>query len=804
VKYVATVGLGIHVQLKTASKLFCACPTQVADQPNAHVCPVCLGYPGVLPRLNRLAVEQGVRVVQALGMEVAGELRLDRKHYVYPDLAKSFQTTQVCAPLGRGGEVEVEVRGKRVSCRLREAHLEEDAATLDHTAYESKLDFNRAGAPLLEIVTEPDLHIGEEAEALLRHLQLLLRTIGASEANPELGQLRCDVSISVAREGGPPGTRVEIKNLSSPRLVRLAIDAELEHQVGLLDQGKRVQQETRGWNENRGLTEGMRSKETAPDYRYLSEPDLPVVMLKRADLDRIAQSVAELPDARAARFGREFGLTRIVARELVSEPAAADYFESCARLVGDGGLAASWTLNQVREIEKRHDHPFSPPVVPSERLAELLGLVREERVSTGNARKLLEMLAAKPEDPRTLLERHGLEQVSDAAAIRAWVQTTIAEQPEVVADLRRGENQSFQLLVGQVIRSSQGRANPRIVSEEIQAALGLRRIAVVDMGGAITAVRGTDGALAPASPATLETLLDSVRGSRQEVRIEQVEVTCELSENLTPREWFELWTTLRGIVRGDAHHGVLVTHGLDTLSYSASLMHWLLPSVRMPVVFTGATKGPEDPESDARAYLAAGVDFASGGAPPGFWVCLGGTALPALNLRMVGVGQPIFASFNLNAPGGPRRQRLATGDWAEVEPDLEALETAVSRTLLVKVYPGLEPGWITAAVKGGVRFVLVELFDTGTGNARRGVRHSLLPMVREVTRSGGAVFCTSQLAVPVNMAEFETSQDLWRAGVVPLGRLVTESAFTKLIAAQLMAADRDSVVRLMASQELSL
>lgn len=801
-RYQATIGLEIHIQLKTASKLFCSCPTGVVEDPNSQVCEVCLGYPGVLPRLNRAVVEQGVRVVQALGMEVARELRFDRKHYVYPDLAKSFQTSQFYVTLARRGEVELEVRQQPVTVRLREAHLEEDAAKLDHTPYDSKVDFNRAGTPLLEVVTEPDLHFGEEAEALLKHMQLLVQTIRASDAHPELGQLRCDVNISVAREGGHLGTRVEIKNLNSPRFVRLAIEAEYERHVRLLEAGERVVRETRGWNENRGVTASMRSKEQAHDYRYLGEPDIPVVILSDHELERIAGSVAELPDARVSRFVRDFGVKKSVACELVSDPAAADYFEGCVRALGDGELAAAWTLNQVREIEKQHDSPFDPPRVAPESLARLLRLLIDERISTASAKRVLGMMMTSSEDPFELVTSNGLEQVSDEETIRVWVGNVIGGNPEAVESFRDGKAQSFQFLVGKVMRESRGRANPRIVREQMQIALSLRRVAVVDMGGAITARRGPDGALTSSPQSNLEAILEPVRGSRQELRIEPLPVAHELSENLTPHEWFELWVTLRSIVKDANYEGVVVTHGLDTLAYTASLMRWLIPGVQLPIVFTGATRGPEDPDSDARPNLAAAVDLAGGGAGSGFWISMGGEVLPAVNVRMVGIGESCFAAFNLDSSKG--QKGLATGSWGEIEPDEKALDLATRRVLVVKVYPGLDPGVILEAVREGVRFVLLELFDTGTGNARWDARQSLLPLIREVTHRQGAVFCTSQLAVPVNMQEFESSRELWGAGVVPLGRLVTESAYTKLIAAQMLADDADNVIRLMAGEEFSL
>ncbi|MDD2717967.1 MAG: Asp-tRNA(Asn)/Glu-tRNA(Gln) amidotransferase subunit GatB, partial [Candidatus Wallbacteria bacterium] len=295
--YLGTIGLEIHAQLRTASKLFCSCPAAFSDQPNTHVCNICLGFPGALPSLNGQALRQALKVASALGMAIPAEIRFDRKHYFYPDLAKSYQVSQFYSTLGRNGSSSVEVRGRVIPVRIREVHLEEDAGKLLHAGEESMVDFNRAGVPLLELVTEPDFHIGEEAETFFRYYQLLLRTIDSSEANMELGQMRCDANVSVSRQRNQLGTRVEIKNISSPRFIRLAIDYEIQRQIGILEAGGTIQHETRRWNENRGRTESMRSKELALDYRYLQEPDLAVVRITPAELKKIG-SLPELPDPR--------------------------------------------------------------------------------------------------------------------------------------------------------------------------------------------------------------------------------------------------------------------------------------------------------------------------------------------------------------------------------------------------------------------------------------------------------------------------------------------------------------------------
>lgn len=800
-RYEATIGLEVHAQLRTASKLFCGCPTAPSDHPNTNVCPVCLGHPGTLPRLNREALRLAIDTAHALDMEIARRIRFDRKHYFYPDLSKNFQTSQCRTPVGEAGRLEFLVRNRRMSVRLREAHLEEDAAKIANSIEESMIDFNRGGVPLLEIVTEPDMHLGEEAEAFLRELRVLLRAIGASDANAELGQLRCDVNISVARRGHPHGTRVELKNLNSPRFVRLAAEHEFDRQSAILEAGGRVARETRAWNESRGATESMRLKEEAHDYRYLYEPDICTVEVGDALLADLSRARSELPRRRADRFVSQYGLARNVAADLASDNALAAYFERVAALAGDAPLASTWIANQVRELGRKTLSDAPGEVVPAERLAELLVLVREERVSPGNAKRMLGLLAKHEGSAESLLAANRWAMISDRAVIGEWVGHVMGAEADAVASFRAGKSTAFQFLVGRVLARSAGQANPRIVREEIQSALDVKRIAVVDMGGAITAARQLGGALAPAPADRLGEMLVPLASAFEHLWLEPVPLSHELSENITPREWFGLWCALSVILEEESCGGVVVTHGLDTLPYTATLMRWLLPNPSVPVVFTGAVAGPDDDGFDGSANLEASVRLADSGRR-GFWVLMGGAAMPAVNLQMTGLGPSCFTARNLDDEGDA--DRLAYGTWEPPDVTADRLEHAAGRTALVKVYPGFEPAWLDAALAGDVRHVVLELFDTGTGNTRWGVRQSLLPLVRRVSAAGGTVFCTSQLGLPVNLENYESSQDLWKAGVVPLGRLTTESAYTKLVAAQLYSGDRDDIIARMTAGDFTL
>lgn len=457
------IGLEIHIALKTRTKLFCSCPADSSGEPNSNVCPICLGHPGVLPSLNREAVRQGLKIVTALGMQVPSQLRFDRKHYVYPDLSKNFQTSQFYFTLGRGGFLKYKNEGQNISISLGEAHLEEDAARLIHQADESMVDYNRGGTPLLELVTQPVLHSGAEAEILLRNLQLLLRRIDASEANMELAQMRCDANVSVSPDGSPSGTRAEIKNINSPRFVKNAIEYEIKRQIELLQRGEKVRQETRLWNQNRGITESMRSKESAHDYRYLPEPDLPPVELPSELLKEIKKSLPELPEARIARYGKEIGLEYSDSWRMLQEPELEIFFLKCVKLLDRPLLLFSWLSNQVTEIHKELNYSFSNTPLSPGQLVEIVSLKEEGAISSSNAKLLLKLAMETEESVPALLEKYKLRKVTDRKRINTWIETTLSENSEAVKAFLAGKGAIFAFLKGQTLKLSGGQADPALL-----------------------------------------------------------------------------------------------------------------------------------------------------------------------------------------------------------------------------------------------------------------------------------------------------------------------------------------------------
>jgi aspartyl-tRNA(Asn)/glutamyl-tRNA(Gln) amidotransferase subunit B len=478
-RYEAVIGIEVHCQLKTASKMFCACSTAYdGAAPNSHVCPVCLGLPGALPVINRAAVEHVLSTGLAIEASVPTATRWDRKNYFYPDLPKGYQISQYDLPLASAGRLTIETSDGPVTIRITRAHLEEDTAKLVHATTDdgrrvSLIDFNRSGAPLMEIVTEPDLRTAEQGRRYAEELQLLLRAIGASDADMERGQLRVEANVSLRPRGAEAlGTRVEVKNMNSFRSVERAIAYEIARQAAALDSGERLHLETRGWSDDRSATYHMRSKETSDDYRYFPEPDLPPLHLDPAWLDDLRARLPELPGARRARYRDVIGLSAYDAGVLVGDPDATTLFE--ATLAADPSLAAkavaNWVTGEYLRLRNAASSDAPIRVEPAD-LAAIVVAVERGDLSRANAK---EVLAAHAEDGRpaaTIIAERGLRRIADAGVVTAAVDDVLAANPAAVADYRAGKVQAVGFLVGQVMKATRGQADASLVQAAVRERL---------------------------------------------------------------------------------------------------------------------------------------------------------------------------------------------------------------------------------------------------------------------------------------------------------------------------------------------
>ena len=471
-KYEAVIGLEVHTELQTTTKIFCSCRTSFGADPNTNVCPVCLGLPGVLPVLNKKVLEYAVRAGLALNCEISRFSKFDRKNYYYPDLPKNFQTSQFDLPICEHGYLDVEVDGEKRRIRITRAHMEEDAGKLVHHGTSitdsdySLVDYNRTGTPLLEIVSEPDMRSAKEAVAYMEKMRAILQYVGISDCRMEEGSLRCDANVSVRPVGQKElGTKTEIKNINAFKGVERAIEYEAMRQAELLEDGGKVVQETRTWDEKEGVTKSMRTKEEANDYRYFPEPDLVPFTVSDEYIENIRKSLPELPDARKERYMKEFGLSSEDAVFMTNDKATADYFEAAVAAGADPKAAVNWLMGEFASQLSNDGIEIDKAPVSAENLAALLKLISKGTISGKIAKKVFATMWKEGGNPDDIVKAQGLVQISDTAELSKLVDEVVGNNPKAVEDFKAGKKKAVGALVGQIMKATKGKANPRVINE---------------------------------------------------------------------------------------------------------------------------------------------------------------------------------------------------------------------------------------------------------------------------------------------------------------------------------------------------
>lgn len=471
-KYEAVIGLEVHTELQTKTKIFCSCRTSFGADPNTNVCPVCLGLPGVLPVLNKKVLEYAVRAGLALNCEISRFSKFDRKNYYYPDLPKNFQTSQFDLPICEHGYLDVEVEGEKRRIRITRAHMEEDAGKLVHHGTSitdsdySLVDYNRTGTPLLEIVSEPDMRSAKEAVAYMEKMRAILQYVGISDCRMEEGSLRCDANVSVRPVGQKElGTKTEIKNINSFKGVERAIEYEAMRQAELLEDGGKVVQETRTWDEKEGVTKSMRTKEEANDYRYFPEPDLVPFTVSDEYIENIRKSLPELPDARKERYMKEFGLSSEDAVFMTNDKATADYFEAAVDAGADPKACVNWLMGEFASQLSTDGIEIAKAPVSAENLAALLKLISKGTISGKIAKKVFATMWKEGGNSEEIVKAQGLVQISDTAELSKLVDEVVGKNPKAVEDFKAGKKKAVGALVGQIMKATKGKANPRVINE---------------------------------------------------------------------------------------------------------------------------------------------------------------------------------------------------------------------------------------------------------------------------------------------------------------------------------------------------
>jgi len=468
------IGLEVHAQLLTDSKIFCGCSTEFGAPPNTHTCPVCLGMPGVLPVLNRKVVDYTLKMALATGCAIAPVSRFARKNYFYPDLPKGYQISQYELPIAEHGHVSIEVDEKIKEIGITRIHMEEDAGKLIHDPYRSmsRVDFNRTGVPLIEIVSEPDIRSPQEAGAYLKQLRAVLRYLGVCDGNMEEGSFRCDANVSIRPFGTKTfGTRTELKNMNSFRHVENALAYEIQRQEALIEEGGEVKQETRLWNPAKQITVSMRGKEEAHDYRYFPDPDLVPLVIDEDWIEKTRAGLPELPEARKARFVKDYNLPSSEARFLTDSRVLADYFEACVKAFPQPKTVCNWIMGSLMEALNAENKTIKESPVPSEELAKLLKLIDSGLISGKIAKTVFEEMVSSGKAPYDIVREKGLEQITDNDAIFEAVQKVLAAHNNEVESYKAGKTKLLGFFVGQVMKATQGKANPKMVNEVLRKML---------------------------------------------------------------------------------------------------------------------------------------------------------------------------------------------------------------------------------------------------------------------------------------------------------------------------------------------
>ncbi|MHC1684520.1 MAG: Asp-tRNA(Asn)/Glu-tRNA(Gln) amidotransferase subunit GatB [Clostridiaceae bacterium] len=473
-EFVTVIGLEVHTELHTKTKAFCGCTTEFGGEPNSQVCPVCMALPGSLPHLNKKVVELGIKAGLALNCEITKVSRMDRKNYFYPDAPKNYQITQYEHPLCRDGFIEIENEdGSKKKIRIERIHIEEDAAKLIHTAKGSLVDYNRAGVPLAEVVSRPDIRSGREAVLYLERLKSILSAAGISDCKMEEGSLRCDANVSVMPADSERfGTRVEIKNMNSFKALEKAINYEVKRHIEVYKNGEEIKQETRRWDDETGVTVVMRSKGNANDYRYFPEGDLVNINISDSWIEEIKLTIPELPHEKAERFIKEYNLSKYDAGVLTLSMEMAEFFDETAKLSGDPKAAANWLMGDISRLLNEKNLAVETLKFKPEDLAELINLINVGTISNNIGKKVVDEMYVSGKNPKVIIEEKGLIQNNDEGAILDVVKKVLKENPEVVENYKSGKTQVLGFLVGKVMKETKGKANPQIVnkllSEEVK------------------------------------------------------------------------------------------------------------------------------------------------------------------------------------------------------------------------------------------------------------------------------------------------------------------------------------------------
>lgn len=791
--YTSSIALETRLLLLTGEKAFCTCGRS-ADGTLSH-CPVCRGERVEEAVFNEKAFASAILLARALNAVLESDLICER-NTTTPVMPAGVYITGLSVRVGQGGAIPIVFHGRKRQIRIREIRIEEDAGRLTHSGRQTRMDYRNAGLPSVRIRTEADMEIGEEAALFLAELRSRIQYLGLASATSIDSSLRCNAHVAVHVYPEPPLHFVKLRNLNSVNFVRKAINTELLRQENLLSRGEMVEAESRIWNEKRELTESFRKRrlDAPPVFAPIRECKARSILSIMPAID--VDGVPQLPEARRKQLVERFGLAPMQAAFLAEERSRADYFEDCVKNGAPPRDTAYWLASYVlRELRER-SLSLSESRLTAARLAKILVLLEKKLVNKAVCRKLIVAVLEEDRDPELLLEKNNWALISDPAVVRRLVDTVLNRYPEELSSVRAGDSKPMHFLVGAVMRESRGLAEPSVVREIMRDILSVSLVYVVSLGGSIAGIRNADGLVEAAEPSVMEKLVKDCLDELPDIRV-RIEASGSrgiMSEDIQPADWAKIISLVAEIIESGTARGIVILHGTDTLSWTAPLFYWLLASAGVPIVFASSSSVASEGDS-AHKSMKAALHLAAE-RESGVHVVFDGESFSPVNLKYCGSPGAVFSNWHGVRSLREGHSMLDTLDDVDSFVLTQILEDALHSMTVVRVYPGMRVDSLISMIDGGIRTVFLELWDSGTGCFREGP-YSLRPLLVYGRKHGVHFYCTSQQEVPVVFSEFASSRDLWREGAIPMGRLTTESAMARYLAASIVADEEDERLNLM-------
>ena len=776
------IALEVRILLLTGVKTFCNCTYLENGMLNS--CPICRGEVSATPQLNQIAARKAYTIAKALDCSLVKTPAYE-KNLSTPELPPEYTLSRLSLKLGTAGFMDIVFHRRKKHIRIAELRIEEDAGRLTHSGKETRMDYSTAGMPSLRLRTEADFEIGEEAEVFLSDLRRRLQYLEIIPGVPVESVIRCNAHVALAPYPEEPEGYVKLRNLNSFNFVRKAINIELNRQEEILEHGGTVFPESRIWNETKNTTESFQKRkiESHPKFAVLEKG--PVFTPGPDLLEALESFTVELPEPRRNRLMAQYSLTLPQAEFICDEKSRADYFEKTVSLGINAREAAQWLSSYViKEFKRLQVSPLTAALTP-ERFAAILSMLNNRRIHTGIAKQTITAVLEENEDPENIVKQRGWEQLTDEKVISNIVRRVIEENPLEVKRVREGDARPIRFLTGRIMRETGGLAEPNMVKEILREQLSVSLVYVLSMGGAISGRIAEDGMVESGDERVLKELIHQRMNSLEsKIRFESIQVGRLLSEEIIPSDWAALITTITERINSGTANGIVITHGTDTLPYTAPLIYWLFADAGVPIVLAASSTAPGT-SSEAAETLERAINLAVK-EKTGVYVVHSGRILSPLNLKFERIGSDGFRNWNMQHPihwGSSLTTGVLEADQYVLT---QLLEEAANTMCVIRIYPGLRSDYLIALMDQGVQNFFLELYDTGTAGFREGP-YSLKRAFAMGRKRQARFYCTSQQEGLVDFSGYSTSKELWKEGAVPMGVYTTETVVALYLAASIIA-----------------